>query len=402
MEKILYFDCQSGISGDMSVAALLDLGVDQQLFLKLLGTLNVDGYQLKISSKQSHGITGTDFDVILESEQHSHSHSHHHHAPHRNLDDIIKIINRSGIPAQTKVMSREIFEKVAVAEAKVHDKPMDQIHFHEVGAIDSIVDIIGASICMTLLEVEKVYASPLHLGSGFVKCAHGTLPIPAPATAEILKGVPSYATDLKGELVTPTGAAIIKTLASDFIPQPLMRVDKIGYGVGKKDFGILNALRVFSGETANSDLKREKLVVLETNIDDMNPEIYSHLVPLLLEKGAHDVYLTHILMKKGRPGIQVNVLCGEDNVWEFEQILFSETTTLGIRKSLTDRVCLDRKIVTMNTAYGEIKVKAAYLNGTFFKAAPEYEECKRVAHEQSMSLKDTYQIISREIDEYPF
>lgn len=399
MEKILYFDCQSGISGDMSVAALLDLGVDRQALQTLLETLNIDGYRLEITSKQVHGIKGTDFNVILDSEHH---HGHHHHAPHRNLDDIVKIINQSKIPEKAKLMSREIFEIVAVAEAKVHDKPVDQIHFHEVGAVDSIVDIVGVSICMTLLEVDKVFASPLHLGSGFVKCAHGTLPVPAPATAEILKGIPAYATDLKGELVTPTGAAIIKVLASDFIPQPLMKIEKIGYGTGKKEFGILNALRVFFGEMVSSDLKREKLVVLETNIDDMNPEIYSYLVPLLLEKGAHDVYLTNILMKKGRPGVQINVLCKEGSVAEFEQILFSETTTLGIRKSVTDRVCLDRKIVTLETPYGKIKVKAAYLEGTFFKAVPEYEECKKLAQEKGMSIKNAYQVISREIADYPF
>jgi pyridinium-3,5-bisthiocarboxylic acid mononucleotide nickel chelatase len=300
MQKILYFDCFAGISGDMTVGALLDLGIDVQCFREMLDSLNVEGYQVKIEKKEATGgILGTDFNIVVE-EQHR----------HRYLRDITKIISESGINEEAKSVSLEIFTRIAAAEAKVHGTTIDQIHFHEVGAVDSIVDIVGAAICMTMLNIDKVYASPLHVGSGLVECAHGILPVPAPATVEILNGVPVYSTSVRGELVTPTGAAIIRTLAAEFNPLPAMIIEKTGYGTGKKDFGIPNALRVFMGiEEPQGRSHSRKLVMLETNIDDMNPEVFSYVVPMLLEKGALDVFLTGIIMKKGRPGTKLNVLC---------------------------------------------------------------------------------------------
>jgi len=268
MSKILYFDCLSGISGDMTIGALLDLGIDQELFLEELKKIDIDGYELGIKKNQKNGITGTDFDVIIKnhhnpnhsesnhhehnhdhhqhSDNHTHEHSHHHH--HRNLADIEEIIDNSRLKDNVKNLSKKIFRLVAQAEAKIHNKSLAEVHFHEVGAIDSIVDIVGAAICIDLLEVDEIYSAPLHLGTGFVKCAHGNIPVPAPATLEILKDVPVYSKGVKSELVTPTGAAIIKTLAKEFKSLPEISIEQIGYGLGKKDLEIANVLRVVLGK----------------------------------------------------------------------------------------------------------------------------------------------------------
>jgi len=317
---------------------------------------------------------------------------------HRHLRHIKHLIDTSSIDSKAKDLSTRIFDCIAQAESKVHNRPIEEIHFHEVGAVDSIVDIVGTGICLSLLDIDTVCSSPLHLGTGFVKSTHGTIPVPAPATVEILKGIPVYSTGIKGELVTPTGAAIIKTLAREFISLPPMTIDKIGYGTGKKKFKIPNALRVFLGSSdAEATVDTRKLVVLETNIDDMNPEAYSYLVPKLLENGALDVYLTNVIMKKGRPGVVLHLLCQPEDYPKFEETLFRETTTLGIRKSIVDRHCLDRKVVPLDTRFGQIQIKAAYKNGKFLKASPEYEDCKKIAEEQQLPLKEVYDIIAREI-----
>lgn len=249
MKKILFFDCFSGISGDMTIGALLDLGVDQEQFMNEIEKLHVHGYELEIEKSIKKGITGTRFHVHLTDHHHDHDEDHHHHHhDHRNLFDVEKIIDDSGLKDNVKVMSKNIFRLVAEAEAKIHGKPLDQVHFHEVGAIDSIIDIVGAAICMDLLGVDEVYASPLHVGTGFVHCAHGVFPVPAPATLEILKGVPIYNKGIETELVTPTGAAIIKALSEGFGDVPAMELNRIGYGLGKKDLAIPNVLRVYLGE----------------------------------------------------------------------------------------------------------------------------------------------------------
>ena len=287
-KKILYFDCLSGISGDMTIAALLDLGIDRDKFLEELEKINIDGYRIEISKGQKNGITGTDFNVILDVEEehchshdehnhshdghhhdhhghshgdhshehehnheHSHGHNHEHHSHdhvHRNLHDIEHIIDGSDLNENVKSLSKKIFGYVAKSEAKIHDKPIEEVHFHEVGAVDSIVDIIGAAICIDMLNVDEIYSSPLHIGTGFVNCAHGRIPVPAPATLDILKGIPVYSKGIRSELVTPTGAAIIKAIAKDFIPTPEMVIDEIGYGLGKKDLEITNVLRVNLGK----------------------------------------------------------------------------------------------------------------------------------------------------------
>ncbi|MCP4694479.1 MAG: nickel pincer cofactor biosynthesis protein LarC [Desulfobacterales bacterium] len=393
MGKILYFDCLSGISGDMTLGALLDLGLDPKVFLDDLAKIDLKGYRVDIKRKSVQGISGTDVDVVLEDQDHGKDHHHFH----RNLNDIERIIDGSDIPSEAKDLSKTIFDRIARAEAKIHDKPMTEVHFHEVGAIDSIVDIVGTALCIARLGVDKIYASPLHLGTGFVECAHGTLPVPAPATVEILKGVPVYSTGVRGELVTPTGAAIIRSLAEDFVPLPPMTIQKTGYGAGKKDYGIANLLRVLQGteETAHG-ARVHQLLMLETNMDDMNPETYSYLVPLLLDKGALDVFLTSIIMKKGRPGTKLSLLCRPEDYREFEDILFTETTTLGVRKSTVDRNCLDRKIVAVETQFGPVKVKAAFRDGKLLKVAPEYEECKRIALKKMLPLKQVYDALAKE------
>ena len=253
MERLLYFDCLSGISGDMTIGALLDLGADQEKFREQLKGLAVEGYQIEVVKKRFNGISGTDFDVVLT--DHSGPHKH------RNLDDINHLIESSSISEKTKKLSRQIFHRIAEAEATVHGRSIEEIHFHEVGAIDSIVDIVGTAICLSLLEIDTVFSSPLHLGTGFVNSAHGKIPVPAPATIEILKGVPVYSTGVKGELVTPTGAAIIKTLAKEFISMPPMIVEKIGYGTGKKEYEIPNALRIVLGtKNLRSSVRKQQLV----------------------------------------------------------------------------------------------------------------------------------------------
>ncbi len=393
MQKVLYFDCFSGISGDMTIGALLDLGVDQASFLDSLKSLSVDGYSLKISQKTTRGIAATDFDVFIEPD--TEAHTHHH----RNLEDILQIIENSSIDKEAKTLSRNIFETIARAEAEVHQQSLDQVHFHEVGAIDSIVDIVGAAICISMLKPDLIMASPLHVGSGTVTCAHGVLPVPAPATLKILEKIPIYATSVVGELVTPTGAAIIKHLASDFLPLPPMTIEKTGYGAGKKDFGHLNALRVLSGTMeASSALYRERLVLLETNIDDMNPETYSYLLPLVLEKGALDVYLTDVIMKKGRPGTQISILCQPQDVSIFENLLYDETTTLGIRKQIIERSSLERKMIDVETQFGKVQVKAAMRDGKPFRISPEYEVCRKIASEQGLPLREVYQIVRKASD----
>lgn len=262
------------------------------------------------------------------------------------------------------------------------------------GAIDSIVDIVGAAIAITMLNVDEIVASPLHVGTGTVKCAHGVLPVPAPATARILRGVPVYSTGVVGELVTPTGAAIIRNLATTFAPLPNMVIQEIGYGSGKKDMGIANLLRVVLGQTTSIENKSEDTIsVIETNIDDMNPEVYSYLIPRFLEKGALDVFLTPIVMKKGRPGTKITVLCQTNQEATFEEALLMETTTLGTRKYQVQRSCLDRKVITIETPYGPVEVKQAFRNGQLIKSAPEYESCKTIAERENMPINEIYRLV---------
>ena len=314
--KVLYFDCFAGISGDMTVGALIDLGADENELLRCLDSLHLHGYRIEIKKALKNGISGTDFNVIIEEEHSHHSHHHHHHS--RNLSDISDIINSSPLDSLVKELSLKIFHEIAAAESKIHAKSIDEVHFHEVGAIDSIVDIVAAAVCLNMIKPDKIISSPLNLGEGTVECAHGVFPVPAPATAEILKGVPVYSSGIKKEMTTPTGAAIIKCIATEFSSFPAMKISSTGYGMGKRNLEVPNVLRAVIGEMDHS----EKKIMIETNIDDMSGEIFSYIMPKLLDNGALDVFITPVIMKKGRPAHVLSVLCGKDHVNSLEEIIF--------------------------------------------------------------------------------
>lgn len=427
MEKILYFDCFAGISGDMVVGALLDLGVDADRLRRQLEGLKLDGYQIEIKRNHKMGLWGTDFRVLLESarehehtyehndhQEHAHTHEQahtHEHKPqpvhvhaheHRKLQDITKLLAESHLPEKVKKRSLDIFHLIAAAEGRIHGISPDEVHFHEVGAIDSIVDVVSACICIHELGIDKVYASPLHLGEGFVHCAHGLIPVPAPAVLETLKGVAVYTTGLRSELVTPTGAAIIKNLAQSFGPIPEMRVEKIGYGLADRDLEIPNMLRVIQAQMESSS---EKVWMLECNMDDMNSQYYSHLFPLFMERGALDVYLTPVIMKKNRPGICLSVLCEESRMDAMEEIIWRETTTLGIRRKAAERRVLEREFVAVETCWGPVSFKLAYHQGRLLKYAPEYEDIHRIACEHKVPLPEVHRQVMQEaakvLDTYP-
>ncbi|MEN2984606.1 MAG: nickel pincer cofactor biosynthesis protein LarC [Dictyoglomaceae bacterium] len=370
---ILYFDCFSGISGDMILGALLDLGLDPELWKKELKKIPLEGYEIKISKRNKGFLQGTDVEIIS-----------YDNKTHRHLSDLLEIIEKSDLSKRVKELSKRVFIKIAEAESKVHNEPIEKVHFHEIGAIDTIIDVVGTFIAIELLKIEEVYSSPLPLGEGFVETSHGIIPIPAPATVEILKGIPVYSTGIKGELVTPTGAGIITTLAKRFGPIPHMKIHRIGYGTGKKDFPIPNLLRVFIGERV-FEIKEDKNLVIEANIDDMNPQIYGYLMEKLFEKGALDVTLTPIFMKKGRPGILLTILSEPWKEQEITEILFKETSTIGFRKYYVDKVMMDREIKEVDTRWGKVRIKISRY-GTFEKITPEYEDCKKISEKEGIPL----------------
>lgn len=399
--RILYYDCFSGISGDMNLGAMIDIGVDRDYLIEELSKLELHEYSIEVTEDNRKGITGTRVDVILKEHHHDHEEHNHHH---RNFNDIKEIIEGSSINDNVKKLSLDIFKKVAEAEAKVHGKPVEEVHFHEVGAVDSIVDIVGAAICLDYLKVDKVMASPVETGSGFVKCAHGVLPVPAPATAEILKGVALRSSGIPFEATTPTGAAILRTIVDKFTDAKDFKIIKIGYGIGHKDEGdIPNVLRVFIGEKGESieqsmDTIKERAFMIECNIDDMNPENYDYIMEQLFKEGVMDAFLTPIIMKKGRPAVKISVLCEETVLARVERILLSETSTLGVRKFQVEKNMLKREIFTVDTVYGTVRVKSAYFNGKRVKSKPEYEDCKKIAIEKGIPIGRVYEEINRKLD----
>ena len=377
--KILYIDAFSGVSGDKMVAALLSLGFEDDKLINELKKLSVaNEFEIEIKNKSVMGITSKKFDVILK------KHSHHH----RGLDDIENIIDESAISESAKMISKGIFKIVAEAEAKVHNVPVNEIHFHEVGAIDSIVDIVSVGILIDLLKIDRVYSSKIALGTGFIEAAHGRLPVPAPATAEILKGVPAYQSEIETELTTPTGAAIIKYLTDEFIKMPGMMVKEIGYGAGTKELSIPNVLRLFVGEQAESKEEQDVIISLETNIDDSTPEQLGFLTEKLFENGVLDVFITPIIMKKGRQGQLLTVLCNENDIKKFEEIIFFNSTTFGIRKSVHERSILKREEKIIDVEGTEVKVKLGYFDGKLIQTAPEYESVKEGANRNHISYND--------------
>lgn len=386
--RTLYLDCFSGISGDMLLGALIDLGVSLEELSLRLKSLNLTDYDLAAAKTIKNGISGTKFSVLISQSEHGHG---HRHLPH-----IIEIIDTSDLPQRVKDLSCKVFTNLAAAEAKIHGISMEKVHFHEVGAIDSIIDIVGAITALDMLRVEEILCSPLPLGSGFVKCAHGTLPLPAPAAMELLTGVPTTSCSIEGETVTPTGAALAKTLASGFGPLPSMNIFKIGYGAGEADREIPNLLRAVLGDTkAVSDttsFENDSVNLVEANIDDMNPEFYEHVVSRLFSSGAVDVWLNPVIMKKGRPGQVIACLATEDKTAPLVNLLLSETTTLGVRVSSYKRYKLLREIITVQTCYGSINIKLGKnpVNGEILNIAPEWEDCRTKALEHGIPVKLVY------------
>jgi len=391
--RVAYFDCFAGISGDMALGALVDAGADFQALQSELDKLGLhDEFELTLDRVTKRGISAADVTVKLHHRHHRHEHPDHHVEGHgRGFGEIKRIIEGSGLSERVKRDSVAIFRKLAEAEAKIHAKSVNEIHFHEVGAVDAIVDIVGARVCLELLAVEKVYCSPMPTFSGTVEIEHGTFPLPAPATVELLRGVPWRELGIVGEIVTPTGAAIAATLAEGFGPMPAMSVESVGYGAGKKDFGIPNVLRVVVGEAAHSGLAESsysaEVAVIETNIDDLNPQAYEVVMERLFEAGALDVYLTPIQMKKNRPATLLSVICEPEQVYDMSAIIFSETTSIGIRIDRRARICLEREIVSVETEFGPIGVKVARYEGDILNVQPEYEDCRAAAAKHDAAFK---------------
>jgi hypothetical protein len=413
--RIAYLDCFSGISGDMFLGALLDAGVPAQVFESTVAALNV-GAQLEISRVDRSGISAAKVDVLVhgekelpgeifwEQQEHKHDHGeheHHHEAQsHRNdhgrsLTEIKQIIFRASLRERAKSTATKIFDALGAAEAKVHNRDIETIHFHEVGAVDAMVDIVCAAVGAEELGADEWVCSPLNVGGGTVKCAHGTFPVPAPATIELLQGAPVYSSGLNVELVTPTGAAIVKTLVSRFGSFPEMRVQRAGYGAGTRDIaGHANVLRLTVGEAAtkkSAHAGQDTVCVLEANVDDLNPQVFGYVLERLLEEGALDVFGVPVQMKKNRPGMLLTVLCHPQDSSRLSQVIFAETTTLGIRHREERREVLDRRFVPVETRWGKVRMKVAGMNGTITNYAPEYEDCRRIAAEHHVPLKTVMQ-----------
>jgi uncharacterized protein (TIGR00299 family) protein len=379
--KIISYDCFSGISGDMNLGAMIDLGVDKTYLIGELNKLNLKGWELIVQKDQRHGITGTK--VTVKQTRHEHAHRH--------LQDIEKIINDSSLDNKTKELSRKIFMKIATAEASVHGISIEKVHFHEVGAVDSIIDVVGAAICFNALKVDGVHVSTVELGSGFVKCDHGKLPVPAPATAEIIKGIPVKKGGVDFEATTPTGAAILAALGTDFSTDLPVKIEKTAYGVGQKDHhDVPNLLRIFLGETISDQGSGHEALHLECNIDDMNPEFFEYISERLFKAGASDVFYSNIIMKKGRPGIVLNVICETELAVTVKNIIFTESTSLGVRTFPFRKDTLVRKFETLQTIYGDITVKRSFYKEKEVSCKPEYEECRKIAAEKGIPVKEVY------------
>jgi len=377
--RAAYFNCFSGISGDMVLAALLDLGWPLKELERELNKLDLFNYQIEAEKVAKQGIISTQIKMRIKEGK-----------KERTLKDILSILDKSKLEEKIKERSRAVFIRLASVEAKIHGKSVQEVHLHELGGLDTIIDVVGAVAGMKYLGIEKVYSSSLPLGKGFLKCSHGTLPVPAPATLELLKGVPVYGSNIEAELVTPTGAAIISTLAENFGQMPPMKIDNIGYGAGQRDLPIPNLLRVSLGILKNA-YEEDVVSLIQTNIDDMNPEFYEHIADRLFNEGALDVFLTPIQMKKTRPATMLSVITDEEKIERMLELIFDETTTLGVRISKIKRRKLNRESRKVATKYGKIEVKIGKLDGIIKNISPSYEECRKIASRLNIPLKKVYQ-----------
>ena len=422
--RIAYLDCFSGISGDMFLGALVDAGVSPELLRETVQALNL-GAELEVTRVLRNGIAAAKVDVIVNGEkdmpreeywehqhsqphqhsreEHTHSHAEHehshgesrsHHHEHRSLKDICQIISATAIPESAKALALDIFQTLGNAEAKIHDKPLESIHFHEVGSVDAIVDIVCAAVGAQSLEIDEWRSSALNVGGGVVHCAHGTLPVPAPATVEILRGAPVYSSGVQKELVTPTGAAIIRTLVKSFGEFPSMTIDRTGFGAGARDLpGQANVVRLTVGELSDArhlepgSSGEETVTVLEATIDDMTPQVFGYVLEKLLQEGALDAFGLPVQMKKSRPGMLLTILAREEDAQRLANLVFAETTTIGLRMRRDQRLTLRREWVPVETRWGTVRIKLAHWRGEESNAAPEFEDCRRIAEEHRVPLK---------------
>ncbi len=379
--KVLYFDLIGGASGDMILGALIDAGVPAEKLTEMLAGLKLDEFELIATPTEKNGFQATKVDIQVGDQP-----------PERHLKEILEVIRNSSLPTSIQNRAIRIFQNIASVEAGIHNKPVDHIHLHELGGTDTIVDVTGALLALDFLGVSHIYASPIPLGSGFIKGAHGQIPLPAPATMGLLKGLPVRSTEIKAELITPTGAALLAELVKDFSPPPEMKVEAVGYGAGTRDLPIPNLLRVIIGETAETGNQiREQLILLESNLDDLNPEIYPYVMESLFNAGALDVCLVPVQMKKNRPGTQIQVLAEVQKAEDMKDILFRETSTLGIRQTQVDRYSLPRNIQDVSTSFGIVRIKVAGEGTKFQKASPEYEDCQKLARENDIPIQQVYQ-----------
>ena len=382
-----------GAAGDMLMAALLELHPDPEAFLQRLNTALPENVTVTAEQGVKRGISGTRVHVVIDGEEEGHEHGCHH--PQTNIQQIYAKIDALPAPEAVRRNTRAIYERIARAESQVHGRPMENIHLHELGSLDALADVLGVCLLMEELAPEKVLASPVHVGSGTVRCAHGLMPVPAPATELLLHGIPMYNGQIQGELCTPTGAALLAHFVQDFGPMPALRVEKSGYGLGTKDFETANALRVLLGESGQ---RQDRVLELVCNLDDMTPEALGFVQEELMARGALDAYTTHIGMKKNRPGIMLTCMCREAQREDMLQCLFRNTSTLGVREYVCDRYTLQRSQRTVETAYGPVRVKRAEGWGVC-REKPEYEDLARIAREQGISLKEAEALVKKVDDE---
>ena len=382
--RIAYFDCFSGASGDMILGSLIDAGLSARLLKEELKKLRIPTIHLKVKKVLKSGLSATQVIVEGKSEKKS----------HRNLKEILRIVERSGVEAKVKERSKEIFKRIASVEANIHQTQMEEVHFHELGGLDSIVDIVGSVWGIQKLGIEKILVSKVNVGGGFVKCEHGILPVPAPATLSLMEGKPIYSSGVERELLTPTGAAILTTLGTEFGSMPPMKVERIGYGAGRDNLPHPNLLRLIIG-TSESSLPRERVTVVETNIDDMNPQFYDYVMERLLAIEVLEVFITPILMKKNRPGHLLTIICPSEKLPFVTKFLLRETTTLGLRWHEEEREKSDREILSEETKYGKIRFKLARWEGRIVNLSPEYDDCKRLALENRVPLKEIFEEAKR-------
>ena len=404
--KLLYLDCFAGVSGDMFLGALLDLGVSEDVLRTELEKLQLRDYRISSHRVTKQNISATKLDVTVFEDAVVHSPSPMLHAAiheHRGYTEIAAMIEKSGLTQRVKDRALGVFRRIGEAEAKIHGIPLEKIHFHEIGAVDSIVDIVGASIAVELLGVDEIHASPPRLGSGFVETAHGRFPIPAPGTLELLKGIPVQPSNEAFELVTPTGAALLAEFCTRFGPLPAMSIKKIGYGAGTRDLEKTpNVLRAVLGEAsaaASTAEEADAVAVIETNIDDMNPQLFGDVMERLLVAGALDVFLTQVQMKKNRPGTLLTVLCERNAVDSLAELVLTHTTSFGVRVYEAQRRKLAREIVKVKTRFGEIEVKVGRLRGKIVSRSPEFEACKQAAARFNVSVKEVYREATRVAEE---